>query len=89
MTFTRDSLVWWFAILASVIGYLTSAEKPPTEWTYNEWLQSLSFVVGVVSGKLAASPLKLSYAGQAAFARGESRRDIPAPQDPPVNPPSV
>lgn len=54
---TRDSMVWWLGLIAAAIGYLITAEKPPTEWTYMQWLQAASFVLAWMVGKLATSPL--------------------------------
>jgi len=54
---TRDSVVWTLGFFAAVIGYLLTAQKPPTAWSYMEWLQALSFVVAWVMGRLANSPL--------------------------------
>jgi hypothetical protein len=54
--FTRDSALWWLAIVGAVVTYLASAE-PPTHWTYHQWIQAAMFVVATVSGKLANSPL--------------------------------
>lgn len=53
---TRDSAVWWLAIVGAVLTYLAAA-PPPTVWTYGEWVQALAFGVATISGKLATSPL--------------------------------
>lgn len=53
---TRDSWLWTLSIAAAVLTYLSAAPSPAT-WGYGEWIQALAFVVGVVSGKLATSPL--------------------------------
>lgn len=53
---TRDSVLWWLAILGAVATYLASSE-PPTHWTYHQWIQAAMFIVATVSGKLASSPL--------------------------------
>ena len=81
MTLTRDSLVWFVTLGASVIAYLLAADKPPTEWHYHEWLQAIAALFGIISTKLQGSPLPLSYQGQAKHARGEWSRDIPPPAD--------
>ena len=54
---TRDSFVWWLALAGAVLTYLVSAERPPTEWRYLDWLQALSFVVAWLAGKLSGSML--------------------------------
>lgn len=53
----RDSLILWLGLAVAVVGYLTTAAKPPTEWGYAEWLQAASFVLAWGMGKLATSPL--------------------------------
>jgi hypothetical protein len=54
--FTRDSAVWWLAIIGSVITYLASA-APPSQWNYHQWIQAAALIVATISGKLATSPL--------------------------------
>ena len=54
--FTRDSAIWWLAIVAAVLTYLIAA-PPPTQWDYYEWLKAIAFGVATISGKLATSPL--------------------------------
>lgn len=53
---TRDSVVWWLAILTAVLTYLIAA-PPPTQWDYYEALKAVAFAVATISGKLATSPL--------------------------------
>lgn len=55
--FSRDSFLLWIGLAIAIVAYLSTAAKPPTEWGYLEWLQSASFVLAWVSGKLATSPL--------------------------------
>ena len=76
---TRDSLVWFVALGAALVAYLLAAEQPPTEWSYREWLQAAAAVFAALSTKLQASPLPLSYSGQAKLARGEWSADVPPP----------
>lgn len=54
---TRDSWVWLLGLLAATVGYLITAQKPPTDWGYMEWLQVVSFVLAYVVGRLSTSPL--------------------------------
>lgn len=54
---TRDSMVWWLALAAAVVGYLITAEKPPTAWSYAQWLQAAAFVLAWLAGRLSNSPL--------------------------------
>lgn len=61
--FTRDSILWWLAISASVLTYLISAENSPNQWNYKEWLQAIAFSIATLSGKLASSPLPHSHEG--------------------------
>lgn len=53
---TRDSIVWWLAILGALVTYLSTSE-PPTAWSYQDWIQFIAAVIATVSGKLATSPL--------------------------------
>lgn len=53
----RDSALWYLAALGAVVGYLITAQKPPTEWSYMEWLNAASFVLAWAIGKLQTSPL--------------------------------
>jgi len=61
---TRDSLTLLLGILASVIGYLISAEKPLTLWSYTEWLQFMSVLIGILLAWLRSSPLAASTTPQ-------------------------
>lgn len=62
--FTRDSVVWWLAVLGAIMTYLI-ASPPPVDWTYHDWLRSLAMVVSTLAGKLATSPLPHSIEGSA------------------------
>ena len=80
---TRDSQVWLFTLGAAVIGYLVAAEKPPTDWSYREWLQAAAFLFAALSAKLQGSPLQLSYKGQAQVAQGVNPfYEVPASTSP-------
>ncbi len=57
MKLTRDSTVLWLGLAIAVVGYLSTAAKPPTDWGYLEWVQACSFILAWVSGKMATSPL--------------------------------
>lgn len=54
----RDSAVLWLGLGIALVGYLTTAARPPVEWSYMEWLQFVSFLLAWVAGKLSTSPLK-------------------------------
>jgi len=54
---TRDSWIWLLGLLAATIGYLITAQDPPTAWSYMQWLQALSFVLAYAVGRLSSSPL--------------------------------
>jgi hypothetical protein len=64
---TRDSYVWWLTLVAAIVGYLITAEKPPTEWSYLQWLQAASFVLAWLAGKLSTSPLAISDKGRDSY----------------------
>lgn len=87
ITLTRDSLVWWVMAAGAMLGYLAVAKTPPTQWSYEQWLQAGLAGVGWLSGYLKSSPLPLSYKAQAALSTGDSYRDIPAATNPPPPPP--
>lgn len=54
---TRDSWVWILAFAGLLLSHLITAQAPPTQWSYMQWLQFLStFLAGVV-GWLSKSPL--------------------------------
>lgn len=56
---TRDSIVWWFGIVGSVVtGVALNFDLFP--WIPEHWQHALSlaaFAFGIISGKLASSPL--------------------------------
>lgn len=54
---TRDSYVLWIGLAVAMVGYLTTAKVPPTQWDYMQWLQAASVLLAWLSGKLATSPL--------------------------------
>ena len=54
---TRDSWVWIMTFIGLLLSHLITAQAPPTDWSYMQWLQFLStFLAGVV-GWLSSSPL--------------------------------
>ncbi len=54
---TRDSLILIIGIVASIFGYLVTAEVPPTAWSYMQWLQFGTYLTGIVLAWLRSSPL--------------------------------
>lgn len=54
---TRDSWIWLIGLAAACVGYLITAQKPPTQWSYMEYLQAASFVLAYIVGRLSSSPL--------------------------------
>ena len=54
---TRDSIVWTLGFFAAAVGYLVTAQSPPTQWTYMQWLQAAAFILAWVMGRLSSSPL--------------------------------
>jgi NhaP-type Na+/H+ or K+/H+ antiporter len=56
---TRDSVVWWVGMIGGVAGGLAASFDlfpwfpPPVQHA----ISLIAFVVGIVSGKLATSPL--------------------------------
>jgi len=54
---TRDSWIWFITFIGLLLSHLITAEAPPTQWSYMEWLKFLAtFLAGVV-GWLSSSPL--------------------------------
>jgi hypothetical protein len=60
MRITRDSAVWWVGMVGAVAtGLALNFELFP--WIpdpVQHWIALVAFVTGIVSGKLATSPLK-------------------------------
>lgn len=58
-TFTRDSALWWWGIVCAVIvGVATNLDLFPWLSERAQHVISLaSFVIGIISGKMATSPL--------------------------------
>lgn len=60
MTISRDSVIWWVGIAASVVLGLASLTDPGAYGIPEAWLPYLrlaALVVGIFSGKMATSPL--------------------------------
>ena len=55
MTLTRDGLSLWLLAVAALAAYL-SAAPPPTEWSYQQWIQFVAACAAWAIGKLQASP---------------------------------
>src|SRR3990172_195391 len=49
MKLTRDSALWTVLIIGAVLAYLGTM-PPPTQWTYTQWVQSLSALVAAIAG---------------------------------------
>lgn len=56
MTITRDSTLLWLGIAGAVVVYLGASPSPMT-WSWADWMQFAAFAIGVLSAKLATSPL--------------------------------
>lgn len=67
MTITRDSIIWWVSMIGGVaVGVSGSFTLFP--WITPGWQHGISlvgFIYGVVSGKMATSPLPISPEGHA------------------------
>ena len=62
MKLSRDSVVWWFGMIAAVIVGLATLGDSVTDYgipaTWVPYVRLAALIVGIVSGKLATSPLK-------------------------------
>ena len=56
MTITRESSVLWLGIAGAVVIYLGASPSPMT-WMWADWMRFTAFAIGIVSAKLATSPL--------------------------------
>lgn len=57
MGLTRDSKMLWVGVAAAIFAYLGADGRPPTEWTYGDWIKAGIAATGWVLGKLQTSPL--------------------------------
>lgn len=57
MGLTRDSRIWWLGVAAAVFAYLGADGRPPTEWSYPDWIKAGIAATGWLIGKLQTSPL--------------------------------
>ena len=55
MTLTRDGLALWMAVIVAASAYLMTM-PPPTEWNYQQWLQTVSAAALWTVGKMQSSP---------------------------------
>jgi len=57
MTLTRDAAVFsWLAIAVAIMSYLALGPSP-LDWTWQQWMQNLVAILGIIGGKLGTSPL--------------------------------
>jgi hypothetical protein len=57
---TRDSMLWWIGIIFAVVLGLATVPDPATLGIPVAWLPYLrlaALIIGIVSGKMATSPL--------------------------------
>lgn len=57
---SRDSLVLWLGLFISILGFLLGIKEPPSAWTWHQWLQIVSGVLGLTVAWLRSSPLASS-----------------------------
>lgn len=70
MTLRRDSFSLTLLALAAALGYLAMM-PPPTQWTYQQWIQTALGAVLWLSGKGANSPLMSKAEADSVTPRGE------------------
>jgi hypothetical protein len=56
MNVSRDSILWWLGIAGAILAYLSQSASP-IEWGYPDWIKFAAVMVGIISAKLATSPL--------------------------------
>lgn len=56
----RDGLSLWIFAGAALIAYLVTAQIPPNQWSYMQWLQFGAAVCAYLAGKFQSSPLPSS-----------------------------
>lgn len=57
MGLTRDSLLLWCGAVMAVFAYLAADGRPPTAWSYADWLKAGAALSAWAVGKLQTSPL--------------------------------
>lgn len=57
MGLTRDSKMLWLGAAAAVLAYLAADGRPPSAWTYPDWLKAGIAATAWAIGKLQTSPL--------------------------------
>ncbi len=56
ITLTRDSLIWWVGMIGALLTALANnGGLFPVEW--KPYIDLAALLVGIISGKLATSPL--------------------------------
>jgi hypothetical protein len=53
----RSSPALWLTAIGALVGFLLADGRPPTEWSYQDWLKFLAAIVAWGVGKLQSSPL--------------------------------
>lgn len=63
--FTRDS-IWfsWLAVIVAIAGYFATGADVPWHYTFQQWMQSIVAIGGIVMAKLGSSPLGSSADAQ-------------------------
>lgn len=81
MLITRDSAIWWFGMIAAIVMGVATLGNIQDYGIPNDWLPYIrlaALVIGIISGKLATSPLKGDpYTGP------DRRAPEQAPEEPP------
>lgn len=60
MKFTRDGFLPWIIFFVGLLAYLITMGKPPTRWSYQEWLLFITAGISIMGAKFQASPLHSS-----------------------------
>ena len=62
---TRDSALLWVLAAAAVFAHLKQVGVPPTQWDYQQWMETGTFLAAWLIGKMQTSDLRHSEYGKA------------------------
>lgn len=55
---TRDSILFsWLAVVIAIAGYFATGADVPWHYTFQQWMQAVVAIGGIITAKLGSSPL--------------------------------